>query len=85
MSEEDLIEIKIPLIVTADGYWAASGTHQTMADKDPDWAWIDEMCDHDNPTVCPQRYWVTAYVKRPKVADVPGVAVRESPQDTKND
>ncbi len=32
--DDDLIEIKIPLIVTADGYWAAMGSHRALADKD---------------------------------------------------
>jgi hypothetical protein len=80
MSDEELIEIRIPMVVTADGKWAANGSHELV--KDPDWSWIDEMCDHEKPTVCPQRYWITAYVKRPKVGEIPGAAVRECPQDT---
>ncbi|MCK1717202.1 hypothetical protein [Bradyrhizobium sp. 141] len=82
MADDDLIEIRVPMIVTADGYWAAMGSHRSAADKDPDWSGIDEMCDYDNPTVNPQRYWITAYVRRPKVGEVPGAAVRDCPQES---
>jgi hypothetical protein len=78
MTDDDLIEVRIPLIVTADGYWATHGSHRSLADKDPDWSHVDEMCDWDNPTVNPQRYWITAYVRRPKVIEVPGAAVRDA-------
>jgi len=79
MADDELIEIRIPMIVTADGKWAASGS--SAANGDPDWSWLDEMCDDDKPTVCPQRYWITAYVKMPKVGEVVGSAVRECPQE----
>ena len=89
MADEDLIEVRIPLIVTADGYWAAMGSHRSLADKDPDWAYVDEMCDYDNPTVNPQRYWITAYVRKPNVGEIPGAAIRDgqTPQvsETAND
>ena len=72
---DDLIEIRIPMIVTADGKWAAQGSHRSL--DDPDWSDIDEMCDYDAPTINPQRYWITAYVKAPKVREVAGAALRE--------
>ena len=82
MSDDELIEVRIPMIVTADGKWAASGS--SGAKGEPDWPWLDEMCDYEKPTVCPQRYWITAYVKRPKVGEIPGAAARDfpSPQES---
>lgn len=76
MSEPDLIEIRIPMIVTADGKWAASGSDS--ATQDPDWDWLDEMCGYEKPTRNPQRYWITAYVKAPKTLEVAGSAVKEA-------
>jgi hypothetical protein len=73
MSDEELIKIRVPMIVTADGKWAVNGSHATVSE--PDWSFIDEMCDYETPTVMPQRYWITAYVKRPKVREVAGAAV----------
>lgn len=87
--EDDLIEVRIPMIVTADGYWAAQGSNSTKGD--PDWSFIDECCDYDKPTVNPTRYWITAFVRRPKIGEIPGAAMRDgvtqtglvcSPQDT---
>lgn len=75
MSEPDLIEIRIPMIVTADGKWAASGS--SAANGDPDWNWLDEMCDDDKPTFYPQRYWITAYVKAPQTLEIADSAVKD--------
>lgn len=55
------VKLRIPAIVTADGKWAANGSHQTV--DDPDWQWVDEMCDFDNPTKAPQRYWIEVEVE----------------------
>lgn len=75
MSNDSLIEIRIPMIVTADGKWSASGSSQ--ANGEPDWPWLDEMCDDDKPTVNPQRYWITVYVKAPQTLEVAGAAIKE--------
>ena len=72
MSDE-LIEIRIPMIVTSDGKWAAQGSHRSV--DDADWSGIDEMCDYDAPTINPQRYWITVYVKAPKIGELAGAAI----------
>lgn len=59
------VKLRIPAIVTADGKWAASGSHSSVAD--PDWAWLDEMCDIDNPTVSPQRHWIEVEIDLPEI------------------
>lgn len=63
MSESEKIKIRVPMIVTADGKWAINGSHEMT---EPDWPWIDEMCDSSNPTICPQRYWVEIIVDKPR-------------------
>lgn len=70
-----LMKIRIPMIVTADGKWAAhsSSDHEGP----PDWGWIDEMCDHDKPTVNPRRYWVETAVEVPETGTVTGSAIPE--------
>ena len=55
------IKIRVPMIVTGDGKWAVSGSYE-LAKEGPDWAWIDEMCDHENPTINPRRFWLEAEV-----------------------
>lgn len=75
MADEDLIEIRVPMIVTADGKWAVSGS--SAANGEPDWAWLDESCDYENQTINPTRYWITAYVRRPKVGEIRGAAIRD--------
>ena len=80
-----LIKIRVPMIVTADGYWAVMGSHRTAADNDPDWGGIDEMCDYDNPTVNPRRYWIETVVEVPETGTVTGAAIPEdslSPQES---
>jgi hypothetical protein len=82
MSDDELIEIRIPMIITADGKWAASGS--SAGQSEPDWPWLDEMADYEKPTICPQRYWITAYVKQPKIREIAGAAVPECPQESDN-
>lgn len=63
------VKIRIPGIITADGKWAVSGSHQA---GEPDWGWLDEMCDFENPTVSPHRFFVEAEVEIPEVGTVQG-------------
>lgn len=48
------MKIRIPMIVTATE-WAAMGAH---SDTVPDWVAIDEMCDPNEATVSPRRFFV---------------------------
>ena len=59
------IKVRIPVIVTADGKWAAQGSHHDDP-ANPDWSVIDEMCDWENPTVMPMRHWVEADIQLPE-------------------
>lgn len=68
--------IRIPMIATADGKWAANGSSGLEKDG-PDWAWIDEMADHKTPLVCPQRFWVTVEIDLPETKEIEGVAKAE--------
>lgn len=64
-----MIPIRIAMIVTADGKWAAQGSHN----DDPgcaDWSNIDEMCDWENPTVMPMRFWIETSVEVPEVETI---------------
>lgn len=81
MDEDDLIEIRIPLLVTSDGKWKAAGSPQEMSD--PDWSFLHDCCldDPDVELKNPQQYWITAYVKRPKPREIPGIAKR-CPEET---
>jgi len=74
MSEK--IRIRVPMIITADGRWAVNGSHST--EGSPDWGWLDEMCDFENPTVSPQRYWVEIIVEKPTVKTVTASNVVET-------
>lgn len=67
------IKVRIPAIVTANGKWAASGS--LAANAEPDWAWLDEMCDMDNPTVNPQRVWIEAELPLPETLEVKATSV----------
>jgi hypothetical protein len=71
-----LLKIIIPMLVTADGKWSASGSSE--ANGEPDWPWLDEMCDHEKPTVNPQRYWIETVVEIPETKTVCGVAMPEN-------
>ena len=62
-----IIQIRIPMIVTADGKWAACGSHY---ENDADWSNIDEMCDFENQTVMPMRYWIETSVDVPEVETI---------------
>lgn len=75
-----LIKIRVPMIVTGDGKWAASGSHRidTETVSDPDWQWLDEMCDHDKPTINPRRFWIETVVELPETETVTGAAIPES-------
>lgn len=75
----EFVKVRIPLIVTADGRWAASGSHTAVGD--PDWDWLDEMCDHEKPTASPQRYWIETVVEAPAIKHIVGVV---SPDDSRN-
>ena len=80
------LEIKIPLIVTADGKWSASGS--SGAGGIPDWGWIEEAADYENPLVSPQRYWIETVVEIPETKTATGSAIPEdahTPQDSTND
>lgn len=65
------ISARIAVLVTADGRWAATGSHQ-VPDKDVDWQWLDEMCDHENPTDHPTRVWVTVEIPLPQTLELTG-------------
>lgn len=67
------VKLRIPAIVTADGKWAASGSHSSV--KEPDWAGLDEMCDIDNPTISPQRHWIEVEIDLPEIKTAPATAV----------
>jgi hypothetical protein len=69
------VKVRIPIIVTADGKWAAASSHKE--DK-PDWGWLDELCDDINPTVMPMRYFIVAELPVPKTEMVFGEVVRET-------
>lgn len=71
------ITVRVPAIVTADGKWAINGSRDLSKD-DPDWQWLDEMCDHENATVCPQRMWVTIELPVPEIKEVTAGAVELS-------
>jgi hypothetical protein len=70
-----LIKIRVPMIVTADGKWAVNGCHETR--NEPDWSWIDEMCDHEKATINPMRYWIETAVEVPETGIVIGAAIPE--------
>lgn len=70
-----LIKIRVPMIVTGDGKWAVNGSHE-MVDE-PDWSWMDEMCDHEKPTLNPRRYWIETVVEVAETETVTGTAVPE--------
>ena len=75
-----LIKIRVPMIVTADGKWAANGSHELV--NEPDWSWMDEMCDHEKQTVNPRRFWIETAVELPETITVTGAAIPESPQES---
>lgn len=58
-----LIKIRVPMIVTADGKWAVHGASSYDPKIDTDWRWLDEMCDHDTPTINPRRFWIETAVE----------------------
>lgn len=68
-----LLKIRVPLIVTADGKWAAMGSHRD--EDNPDWGGIVEHVDYDNPPVMPQRYWVETAVEIPETKTARGAAM----------
>jgi hypothetical protein len=68
-----LIKIRIPMIVTEDGKWAAQGSHSSTGD--PDWSGIDEACDWENPTINPRRYWIETAVELPETETVTAAAI----------
>ena len=73
------VTVRIAAIVTADGRWSAQGSHNDKPsdpDWSPDWAWLDEMCDYENATVCPQRVWITAELPVPEMRDVKATSVK---------
>lgn len=61
------IKVRIPIIVTADGKWAVNGGH---SHSEPDWSFIEEMCDYENPLVCPQRIFIIAELPVPEIGEV---------------
>lgn len=65
------MKIRIPVVVTADGKWAAQGSHYGKPGEE-DWSGIDEACDWDNPTVMPMRLFVEAEVSIPRLETVAG-------------
>ena len=71
-----LVKIRIPMIVTADGKWAAHGS-SSIADQ-PDWECCDEMCDYENPTINPRRFWIETVVELPETLTVTGAAMPET-------
>jgi hypothetical protein len=70
------VTVRIPVLVDARGRWAAYGWHNMDA---PDWAMIDEVIDHENPTINPQRYFVTAELDVPEELTVEASHVEQSP------
>ena len=69
--------LRIPLIIDANGKWAAQGaTYLEKKDEEPDWSFMDEMADTDNPLVCPQRKWITVNVALPEIEEVAGTSQR---------
>lgn len=72
MPAAEKIKIRVPMIVTADGKWAVNGSHSM---EEPDWGWLDEMCDFENETESPQRYWVEIIVDKPVIQTVTATTV----------
>ena len=68
------IKVKIPVVITADGKWAAGGSHHP---GNIDWEFIEEGCDFDAPLVSPQRYFVEAELEVPEVRTVSGEVVAD--------
>lgn len=66
---DELIEVRVPLLVTEDGKWGASGCSDA---PEPDWIWLDELCDRDKAAMSPKRYWITVYVKQHKAEGIEG-------------
>jgi hypothetical protein len=61
------IKVRIPVIVTADGKWAAHGSHWP---GEPDWFWIEETCDREKHTICPQRMFIVAELPMPEIKQI---------------
>ena len=67
------IKVRVPAMVTADGKWAINGSNSL--DGDPDWPWLDEMCDHEKPTICPTRMFITVELPLPEIGEVEATEV----------
>jgi hypothetical protein len=62
------IKVRIPAIVTTDGKWAAMAS--SGAGGEPDWEYLFEMCDYENPTKGPRRFWIEAELPVPDDTEV---------------
>jgi hypothetical protein len=71
------IKIRIPVVVTADGKWGANGWQGCTdnAAGEPDWGYIEELCDFEKPPINPQRYFVEAVIDLPDVKTAVGTAI----------
>jgi hypothetical protein len=68
------LTLRIPLIVTADGKWAVC---HSSSHAEPDWSSIDEMCDYDNPTNSPHRFWIETTVDVPQAETIKATVVAD--------
>jgi hypothetical protein len=66
------IKVRIPVIVTANGNWGASGSND---ESEPDWSWMDEMCGFDTPQ---QRMFVIAELPLPEIGEVEATKVEDA-------
>lgn len=65
--------VKIPAVISMTGKWCAYG--YPGAEKDPDWAMVEEVADNGEPTYDYKRVWITAELVMPEVEDLEAMAV----------